>query len=47
MNDRVALAKRVEIDPNVWSGRALQEDFFGLADCAVSHQCIRPLIGAF
>jgi len=19
-------------DPNVWSGRALQEDFFGLAD---------------
>src|SRR6202022_467434 len=34
-----------EIDPNVWSGRALQEDFVELAD-AVLHQCIRPLIGA-
>jgi len=34
-------------DPNVWSGRALQEDFFELAGCAVLHQCIRPLIGAF
>ena len=33
------------IDPNVWSGRALQEDFVDLAD-AVLHQCIRPLIGA-
>jgi hypothetical protein len=25
-------ANSVENDPNVWSGRALQEDFFGLAD---------------
>src|SRR2546426_12511747 len=32
-------------DPNVWSGRALQEDFVELA-AAVLHQCIRPLIGA-
>ena len=31
-------------DPNVWSGRALQEDFVELA-VAVLHQCIRPLIG--
>jgi hypothetical protein len=35
----------VEIDPDVWSGRALQEDFVELA-AAVLHQCIRPLIGA-
>ena len=33
------------IDPDVWSGRALQEDFVELA-VAVLHQCIRPLIGA-
>src|SRR6202051_4011784 len=33
-------------DPDVWSGRALQEDFVELA-AAVLHQCIRPLIGAF
>src|SRR5258708_37863108 len=33
-------------DPNVWSGRALQEDFVELA-AAVLHQCIRPLIRAF
>ncbi len=33
-------------DPDVWSGRALQEDFVELA-VAVLHQCIRPLIGAF
>src|SRR5215813_14396900 len=33
-------------DPNVWSGRALQENFVEWAD-AVLHQCIRPLIGAF
>jgi len=33
-------------DANVWSGRALQEDFVELA-AAVLHQCIRPLIGAF
>jgi len=32
-------------DPNVWSGRALQEGFVNLSD-AVLHQCIRPLIGA-
>jgi len=32
-------------DRNVWSGRALQEDFVELA-AAVLHQCIRPLIGA-
>src|SRR5215510_861523 len=32
-------------DPNVWSGRVLQEVFVDPAD-AVSHQCIRPLIGA-
>jgi hypothetical protein len=34
----------VAIDPDVWSGRALQEGFVNLAD-AVLHQCIRPLIG--
>jgi hypothetical protein len=32
MNSRGASAKSVEIDPNVWSGRALQENFFELAD---------------
>src|SRR5262249_47069543 len=32
-------------DPNVWSGRAVQEVFVDLAD-AVLHQCIRLLIGA-
>jgi hypothetical protein len=32
-------------DPNVWSGRAVQEVSATLAD-AVLHQCIRPLIGA-
>jgi hypothetical protein len=31
-------------DPNVWSGRAVQE-VFDPAD-AVLHQCIRPLLGA-
>src|SRR6267378_1669346 len=35
----------VPSDPNVWSGRALQEDFVELA-AAVLHQCIRPQIGA-
>src|ERR1700682_2336587 len=35
----------VAIDPNVWSGRVLQEDFVELA-AAVLHQCIRPQIGA-
>src|SRR5271170_3419891 len=34
-----------QFDPNVWSGRALQEDIVELA-AAVLHQCIRPLIGA-
>jgi hypothetical protein len=33
------------IDPDVWSGRALQEGFVDLADAAL-HQCIRSLIGA-
>jgi hypothetical protein len=33
------------IDPDVWSGRALQEGFVDLADAAF-HQCIRSLIGA-
>jgi hypothetical protein len=32
MDGRTASAHSVEIDPDVWSGRALQEDFFGLAD---------------
>src|ERR1700737_1230606 len=32
-------------DPDVWAGRALQEDFVELA-AAVLHQCIRPQIGA-
>jgi hypothetical protein len=32
-------------DPDVWSGRASQEDFVELAS-AVLHQCIRSLIGA-
>jgi hypothetical protein len=31
-------------DPNVWSGRALQEFFVDPAD-SVLHQCIRPLVG--
>ena len=47
MNGRVASAKSVEIDPNVWSGRALQENFHRVDGCAVLHQCIRPLLGAF
>jgi hypothetical protein len=34
-----------QFDPNVWSGRASQEDFVELA-AAVLHQCIRPPIGA-
>ena len=33
-------------DPNVWSGRAVQEVSSTLAD-AVLHQCIRLLIGAY
>ena len=32
-------------DPDVWSGRALQEVFVDPAD-TVLHQCIRLLIGA-
>jgi hypothetical protein len=35
------------IDPNVWSGRALQENCDRDGGYAVLHQCIRPLIGAF
>jgi hypothetical protein len=38
---------RAEFDPNVWSGRALQENFHRVGGCAVLHQCIRPLTGAF
>ena len=34
------------IDPNVWSGRALQENFRRVGECVVLHQCIRPLTGA-
>ena len=34
-----------QFDPNVWSGRAVQEVFVDSA-VTVSHQCIRPLIGA-
>jgi hypothetical protein len=34
-----------EIDPDVWSGRAVQEVFVDPGD-AVLHQCIRSLIGA-
>jgi hypothetical protein len=43
---RVASTASVVNDPDVWSGRALQEFFVDVAD-AVLHQCIRPLIGAF
>src|SRR5277367_1480092 len=38
-------AVKSQFDPDVWSGRALQEDFVELA-AAVLHQCIRLLIGA-
>src|SRR5262249_55542845 len=41
----VHVAWRTTCDPNVWSGRALQEVFVDPV-VAVSHQCIRPLIGA-
>jgi hypothetical protein len=41
----VLAASISEFDPDVWSGRALQEDFVELA-AAVLHQCIRLLIGA-
>ena len=34
------------VDPDVWSGRAVQEVFVDLAD-AVLHQCVRSLIGAY
>ena len=33
-------------DPNVWSGRALQEAFVDPGKITVLHQCIRPLLGA-
>ena len=43
---KTAIALQIDArDPNVWSGRALQEDFVELA-AAVLHQCIRPQIGA-
>jgi hypothetical protein len=41
MNGRVASAT---CRSSLSSG---QEDFFDPVDCAVLHQCIRPLIGAF
>src|SRR6516225_6332256 len=34
-------------DPNVWSGRALQENFHRVGGCAVLHQCIRPCLEPF
>ena len=37
--------RAARIDPNVWSGRASQEDS-SRCRTAVLHQCIRPLIGA-
>jgi hypothetical protein len=43
----VALTALVANDSDVWSGRALQENFHRAGGCAVLHQCIRPLIGAF
>src|SRR6516225_7476620 len=39
------LAATSGFDPDVWSGRAVQEVFVDPAD-AVLHQCIRPLFGA-
>ena len=33
-------------DPDVWSGRALQEAFVDPGKITVLHQCIRPLLGA-
>ncbi|WP_334406010.1 hypothetical protein [Bradyrhizobium sp. AZCC 2289] len=39
------MAQTAQFGSDVWSGRALQEDFVELA-AAVLHQCIRPLIGA-
>jgi hypothetical protein len=41
--------ERAEFDPNVWSGRAVQEvsSIWRSGGFAVLHQCIRPLIGAF
>jgi hypothetical protein len=45
IDGRAALTSTDAIDPNVWSGRAVQEVFVDPAD-AVLHQCIRPLIGA-
>jgi hypothetical protein len=40
------IASLSQCDPNVWSGRAVQEVSSILAD-AVLHQCIRLPIGAF
>ena len=46
-DERTSLGRvsRSEIDPHVWSGRALQEVSSSWRS-AVSHQCIRSLIGA-
>jgi hypothetical protein len=47
MGRLLALIACAACDPDVWSGRALQENFDRDGGCAVLHQCIRPLIGAF
>jgi hypothetical protein len=46
MDGRTASLDADAFDPNVWSGRALQEGFVDWHGCSVLHQCIRPLIGA-
>lgn len=45
--DRTSVCERrtAAFDPDVWSGRTVQEDFDDPAD-AVLHQCIRPRLGA-
>src|ERR1700741_5478871 len=45
LNWQAKPADSVENDPNVWSGRALQE-VSSIRQITVLHQCIRPLIGA-
>ena len=37
--------RREALDPNVWTRRALQGKFVRL-EAVVSHQCIRPRVGA-
>jgi hypothetical protein len=39
------MGDKTACDPNVWSGRAVQEVFVDPVD-TVLHQCIRPLLGA-